>query len=102
MYSYVISFVIIVPALTTLLKIFKGVADWDAVCPHLLNDTTGQKTKEIRKNQTDVDGRRAEMLEKFLKQSNPTWRDVLSALRDGNYNNLAGQIEKDLYKGDIS
>ena len=96
MYSYVISFVIIVPALTTLLKIFKGVADWDAVCPHLLNDTTGQKNKEIRKNHTDVDGRRADMLREFLKRSNPTWGDVVSALRDGNYNNLADQIEKDL------
>ena len=102
MYSYVISFVIIEPTWNTLLKIFNGVADWDAVCPHLLNDTTGQKTKEIRKNRTDVDGRRADMLVEFLKQSNPTWRDVVSALRDGNYNNLADQIEKDLYKGDIS
>ena len=102
MYSYVISFVSIVPALTTLLKIFNGVADWDAVCPHLLNDTTGQRTKEIRKNHTDVDGRRADMLVEFLKRSNPTWRDVVSALRNGNYNNLADQIEKDLYKGDIS
>ena len=44
----------------------------------------------------DVNGRRTEMLEQYLKESNPTWRGVVSALRKGNYNNLADQIVKDL------
>ena len=91
-----ISFVTVEPTLPDLLERFKGVADWDAVCPHLLNDTTGQKTKEIKRNYMDVNGRRTEMLEQYLKESNPTWRDVVSALRKGNYNNLADQIVKDL------
>ena len=94
--SYVIGFVIIEPTLPDLLKRFKGVADWNVVCPYLLNDTTGQKTKAIEKNHTDVDERRTEMLREFLKNSNPTWRDVVRALRDGSYNNLADQIERDL------
>ena len=91
-----ISFVTVEPTLPDLLERFKGVADWDAVCPHLLNDTTGQMTKEIKRNHMDVNGRRTEMLEQYLKESNPTWRDVVSALRKGNYNNLADQIVKDL------
>ena len=91
-----ISFDITVPTFLDLLKRFKNVADWDAVCPYLLNDTTGQKTKEIRKNHIDVDGRRREMLEEFLKTCNPTWRHVVSALSDGNYGNLAEEIKKDL------
>ena len=91
-----ISFVTVEPTLPDLLERFKGVANWDAVCPHLLNDTTGQKTKEIKRNHMDVNGRRTEMLEQYLKESNPTWRDVVSALRKGNYNNLADQIVKDL------
>ena len=91
-----ISFVTVEPTLPDLLERFKGVADWDAVCPHLLNDITGQKTKEIKRNHMDVNGRRTEMLEQYLKESNPTWRGVVSALRKGNYNNLADQIVKDL------
>ena len=93
---YLISFVTVEPTLPDLLKRFKGVADWNAVCPYLLNDTTGQKTEEIKRNHGDVDGRRTEMLVQYLKESNPTWRDVVSALRNGNYNNLADQIMKDL------
>ena len=96
MCSYVISFIIIEPTFPDLLKRFEGVANWDAVCPYLLNDTTGAKTIKIRKNHSDVDGSRAEMLVEFLKKSNPTWRDVVSALRDGNYKNLADKIERDL------
>ena len=91
-----ISFDITVPTLPDLLRIFKDVADWNKVCPHLLNDTIGQKTKEIRKNHMDVDGSRTEMLEEFLKTRNPTWRRVVSALSDGNYGNLAEEIKKGL------
>ena len=54
------------------------------------------KTKEIERNHMDVDGRCTEMLEQFLKEPYPTWADVVHALRDGNHNNLADQILKDL------
>ena len=93
---HVISFDITVPALPDLLIKLEGVADWAAVCPHLLNDTTGQTIKEIERNHMDVDGRRTEMLERFLKQPYPIWADVVHALKDGNHNNLADQILKDL------
>ena len=76
---------------------FERVADWEAVCPYLINDDDGQKTKKIRKNRNDIDEKRNEMLELFLQDvPNPTWRLVLAALRNGKYTNLADEIEKEL------
>lgn len=83
------------PTFTELKKIFDDeVADWESVCPYLLNDENGQKTKEIRKNGTTVMQRRDEMLREFLKQSRPTWKRVINALRDGRYDRVADEIEK--------
>ena len=43
----------------------------------LTNDEDGQKTREIKKNGTNVQERRDEMLTVFLKQSTPTWQKVI-------------------------
>lgn len=85
------------PSFPELKKKFERVADWEGVCPYLINDDDGQMTKKIRRNRGDVDQKRDEMLETFLQEvSNPTWRHVLAALRDGKYPNLADEIEKEL------
>ena len=75
---------------------FERITDWEAVCPYLLNDIDGQKTKKIKIDNADVDSRRTKMLEEFLEQPNPTWRDVVLALRAGRYNSSADQIEHEL------
>ena len=75
---------------------FKEVADWETICPYLIDDDTGQRTREIAKNHMDVAGRRDEMLRQFLMKSNATWRDVVEALRAGRYDNLADEIEEEL------
>ena len=88
---------LIAPTFQELKKKFERVADWEGVCPYLINDDDGQKTKQIRKNRSDIDEKRDEMLLTFLQQvTNPTWRHVLAALRDGKYTNLADEIEKEL------
>ena len=89
-------FLITEPNLLKLLPYFERVADWDKVCPYLLDDNDGQMTRKIEKNNKDVDGMRKEMLDEFLKKSNATWRNVVSAMRAGRYNSLADEIEKDL------
>ena len=75
---------------------FKEVADWESICPYLINDDTGQRTKMIKKGCMDVEGRRDDMLTAFLNESNPTWEKIIAALRAGRYNNLANSIEKEL------
>ena len=75
---------------------FNEVADWESICPYLINDDTGQRTKTIKRNGKDVEEMRDEMLRAFLKETNPTWRKVIEALRAGRYNNLADSIEKEL------
>ena len=40
--------------------------------------------------------KRDEMLRRFLEMSNPTWKKVVDALRLGNYDNLADDIESEL------
>ena len=78
-------------------KIFDDkVGDWKSVCPYLINDEDGQKTREIRKNGTNVEERRDEMLTVFLKQSTPTWQKVIDALREGKYNSVADDIKEAL------
>ena len=73
------------------------VADWESVCPYLLNDDDGQKTQQIRRsNGVDVEDKRTKILWEFLQQPNPTWRDVVLALRAGRYNNLADEVEHEL------
>ena len=84
------------PKYTQLKKKFEKVADWESICPFLINDDNGQRTKEIRRNGRDVEERRDEMLMVFLKESNPTWKKVIEALRAGRYNNLADEIEGEL------
>ena len=85
------------PKFQDLKRKFERVADWEAVCPYLINDDTGQMTKQIRKSNGEIDEKRDEMLRSFLKSvPNPTWRLVVAALRDGKYTNLADEIEKEL------
>ena len=81
-----------------MLQYFDEVAKWDDVCPFLLNDATGAKTSMISdNNHGNVARCRKEMLGTFLQEiSNPTWQDVVNALRNGKYNNLADRIEGDL------
>ena len=93
-----IIFVITEPKLTDLLLKFKKVAEWNKVCPFLLEDDNGHKTREIEKNHKYVDDMRQEMLQQFLNKANPTWGDVVSALRLANYENLAREIEDELKK----
>lgn len=67
------------------------------MCPFLIKDDSGQRTRRIAKNHDDVEGCRQEMLQVFLREKpNPTWRDVVNALKDGSYDNLAKEIEQDL------
>ena len=89
------------PNFQDLKKKFESIADWEAVCPYLINDDTGQMTKLIEKSHSDIDDKRDEMLKLFLQEvPNPTWQLVLAALRNGNYNNLADEIEMELkHKG---
>ena len=79
---------------------FEEVAKWDAVCPFLLKDNTGAKTSIISdNNHGNVARCRREMLETFLREiSDPTWQDVVNALRRGRYNNLADKI---LFEGEF-
>ena len=81
-----------------MLLYFDEVAKWDAVCPFLLKDDTGAKTSTITDNNLGNVARcRKEMLQTFLEQiSNPTWQDVVNALRRGKYNNLADRIEREV------
>ena len=75
---------------------FEKVADWESICPYLLNDEDGQKTRHIRISSRDVDSRRNEMLQEFLEQPSPTWKDVVLALKAGRYNNLADELQREL------
>jgi len=49
------------PTFPVLKKKFEGVS-WETVCPFLLNDDDGTKTKEIDKNHRDVSQKCDEML----------------------------------------
>ena len=91
-----ISFTITEPKFTELKEKFEGVADWDRVCPFLINDDDGQKTKQIKKKQKYVADRHTEIIKDFLRQPHPTWRDVVEALRAIKYTSLADEIEHDL------
>jgi len=84
------------PQYPKLVTWFKKVPQWQSVCPHLLDDKDGTKTKEISMMHGDVEVQRNEMLRRFLEMSNPTWKKVVDALRLGDYNNLADDIESEL------
>ena len=84
------------PNFSDLMKKFESITDWDLVYPFLVNDVDGQKTKQIKKKENNINDRCAEMLQEFLRQPHPTWRDVVEALRAGNHGNLADEIERDL------
>ena len=75
---------------------FTKVDDGESVCPYLLNDDDGQKTYQIRRSNVDLECRRDDMFREFLKQPNPTWKDVVQALRAARYNSLADEIEHGL------
>ena len=72
---------------------FTKFVDWESVCPYLLHDDDGQKTYRIRRSNVNLEGRLNDMLKEFLNRPNPTWRDVVQALRAARYNNLADEIE---------
>ena len=94
--KHVINLLLTEPEFSDLELKFEKVADWESVCPYLLKDDDGQKTYQIRRSNIDLEGRRDKMLKEFLKQPNPTWRDVVQALRIARYNNLADEIEHGL------
>ena len=78
-------------------------ANWDSICPYLINDDNGQKTKHIRKNCGNVAERCDEMLTVFLSEiRNPTWRFVLEVLRKRKHEPLADKIERELQEGVIA
>ena len=85
------------PTFLDLMKKLSRVADWESVCPYLLNDDNGEMTRLIRMSHHDIEDRRDEMLKRlFMIMDNPTWLHVLAALSYGNYNNLAKEIEDEL------
>jgi len=85
------------PQYPKLLTWFERVPQWQSVCPHLLDDTDGSKTKEISMmHGSVVELQCNEMLRRFLEMSNPTWKKVVDALRLEKYNNLADDIESEL------
>ena len=91
-------FVMTEPKLKELLLIFDRVADWERVCPFLIDDDTGQKTKQIKNNPGDIDAKRLEMLHEFLERSNASWEDVVDALKLGTYSNLADETKEKYLK----
>ena len=72
--AYLISFLMTEPEFPKLVTWFKRVPQWQSVCPHLLDDKGGTKTKEISMMHGDVKEKRDEMLERFLGMSDPTWK----------------------------
>ena len=97
LHTYVISSVITEPHFCDLKRKFEGVANWHAVCPYLMDDDDGHKTAQIRSSNNNVEGMRTEMLIAFLNEiPNPTWRNVVEALRAAHYERLADKIEHDL------
>ncbi len=84
------------------LEELNDVADWESVCPYLIDDNSGQITQMIRKNHRfDVKGARNEMLQIYLtqdknKHKNKTEvaQDIVNALRAARYNSLADKIAK--------
>ena len=94
-YTYII--ILIEPEFTELSEKFTEVSDWESICRYLIDDNTGQRTKEIRKSFPGVKEKRDEMLRIFLRETyNPTWKDITDALRAGRHNNLADEIESEL------
>jgi len=92
--TYLISSIITEPEYPNLVTWFKSVPRWQSVCPYLLDDKDGTKTEEISLMHGGIEVQRNEMLRRFLAMSNPTWKKVLDALRSGNYDNLADNIEE--------
>jgi len=91
-----ITFIIIGPTLPELQKRFRTVPAWESVCPILLDsDDENQKIQEIYGMGGSIPERRDAMLKEFLRMSNPTWRTVVYALRCGDYNVLADEIERE-------
>ena len=86
------------PKFTQLIPTFEKVVDWERLCPFLIDDVTGQKTKKIKNNPGDIDAKHLEMLQEFLKRSNPSWEDVVDALRLGTYTNLADENKEKYLK----
>ena len=85
------------PGLMDLRMKFARIADWEGVCPYLLNDDTGEKTRQIRMSHHDIEECREEMINMYFRhEPYPTWQHVLAALRYGNYSNLANEIETEL------
>ena len=65
--------------------------------PPPANDDDSQKTKQIKKNFSDIDEKHGEILMMFMRElPNPTWCHVLAALREGKYTNLADKIKDKL------
>jgi len=75
---------------------FKRVPQWQSVCPHLLDDKDGTKTEEISMMDGSVKEKCNEMLRRFLRMSNPTWKKIVDALRLEDYNGLADDIVSEL------
>ena len=80
-----------------MIKLFEEVPEWDEVCPHLLNDKNGDKTRAIELGNPTLAKRRNEMLRIYIKNATPpTWNDIINALQKGNQGGLADRIKKDL------
>lgn len=89
--------IFIAPDFNVLIKLFEEVAQWDKVCPHLLNDRNGEKTQGIQLNNQNLDQKRSEMLRTYIREATPpTWNDIINALDKGSYRNLARKIKEDL------
>jgi len=95
LHIYIVDHIIIEPTLPELQKKFRRVPAWESICPYLLDNDGGLKTEIIYRNNNSVQERRDAMLREFLRMSNPTWRTVVYALRCGDYNMLADEIERE-------
>ena len=89
--------ILIAPDFNVLIKLFENVSEWNKVCCHLIDDKTGDRTHGIQLNNQTLDQRRAEMLRTYLKEATPpTWNDIIYALEQAGYKNLARDVKGSL------
>jgi len=81
------------------MKYFMKVTNWKLVALFLLNDKTGSKVEIIeRSNQSDFYNCCLAMLRQYFESGDVSWNNVLKALQDAQYKNLADEIMKEQCK----
>jgi len=73
------------------------VPNWNILAAFLLDDKDGTATAIIGKSKNyNVDDCCVEMIYKYLKSGDLSWKHVLKSLRDATYSNLATELEEEL------